>query len=75
MCRGSRRHQGGGGVQYKEKLEERNERILLFSGTFDTTVNLPFPLFVYVEVKQSLWVTKSCLILEGFNVGRELLLK
>jgi hypothetical protein len=55
-------------VQYKERSEEQNERILLFSRTFDMTVNLAFPLFIYVKVKRSLRVTKPCLILEGFNV-------
>jgi hypothetical protein len=56
-------------VQYNERSEEQNERVLLFSHTFDMTANLSLPLFVYVEVKRSLWVTKPCLILEGFNVG------
>jgi len=46
-------------LQYKERSEKRNERLILLSVTFDMTMKLSLPLFIYVEIKESLWFTDS----------------
>jgi len=50
---------GRRGLQYKERKEKRNERLLLLSVTFDMTMKLSLPLFIYVEIRESLWFTDS----------------